>query len=411
MKNTVEIRKEEHLNFVFEDDHGSAFHKDVAVFVNLYYPDTISYYLPYIIESCKVSNVYIATSNDETFYELQQFINKENITNRCRLIKKENRGRDISALLITFEPYMMKYRYVCFIHDKNWTYDNRIIESRKKWALNYWSNLLSSDGYMEKIIGCFDENPSLGMLVSPETFEKDDSTFCKNYWYNNYQNTVALAKKLGVDCELNEKIMPAASSSAFWARSFCLKKLYAVKWTYSDFPAEPMPGDGTISHAIERLIGYLPQDCGMTIGTVQTRENNSDLKEKSQDALIRCFDALKSVVDVDTVAGVDSFINFRDRLREYAAVHQSLYLYGTGVFGTRYLKWIRALGYDIEGFIVSKKTDEDYMGYKIYGVETVKPDDSTGIIISVSHKYQLEIVSELEKIGYTDYLVIEQDNS
>lgn len=405
--NLLDLRKKYSLNFVFDKEgNENIFNKRTAVFVNLYYYDTLSLYYPYIKNACRVSNVYITSSNDKVIERTNEFILENGLSEVCKIIKKINRGRDLSGLLVTFAPYILQYEYVCFIHDKEFTHYDVLNRDRKEWVIGYWENLLASPKYICDIFRCFDAFENLGMLVSPEPFGSYNTAYYRNCWDSCFDQTKQLAIGLHVNAELDSSYRPVAVSTAFWAKSECLEKLYNKQWKYEDFPKEPLPYP-CISHAIERLIGYLPQDCGMTIGTVQTRENNSDLKEKSQDALIKGFDVLKSVIDVDTVAGVEAFINFRDKITEYVADHKCLYLYGTGVVGTRYLKWIKALGYEVDGFIVSEKTYEEYMGYSVFSVKSVKDDDSSGIIISVSSKYQKEVISELTQIGYTDYLVIE----
>lgn len=40
----------------------------------------------------------------------------------------------------------------------------------------------------------------------------------------------------------------------FWARSDAVRSLLSLPLTYEDFPDEPLPPDGTIAHALERLI-------------------------------------------------------------------------------------------------------------------------------------------------------------
>ncbi|MCD7818911.1 MAG: rhamnan synthesis F family protein, partial [Lachnospiraceae bacterium] len=54
----------------------------------------------------------------------------------------------------------------------------------------------------------------------------------------------------------------APYGSFFWFRYDALKAFYARGWEYDDFPAEPLPEDGTISHAIERIRPFVAQQAG-----------------------------------------------------------------------------------------------------------------------------------------------------
>jgi lipopolysaccharide biosynthesis protein len=48
----------------------------------------------------------------------------------------------------------------------------------------------------------------------------------------------------------------------FWARTAALKPLFNLKLGWSDYPEEPLPNDGTILHALERLLPFVAQHAG-----------------------------------------------------------------------------------------------------------------------------------------------------
>ena len=48
----------------------------------------------------------------------------------------------------------------------------------------------------------------------------------------------------------------------FWVRSTAIKPLFNKNWTYDDLPDEPLPIDGTILHALERIIPFCVQSAG-----------------------------------------------------------------------------------------------------------------------------------------------------
>ena len=53
----------------------------------------------------------------------------------------------------------------------------------------------------------------------------------------------------------------------FWARSAALKPLFDLKLARDDYPPEPIPYDGTILHAIERLLPFVAQHAGYRVAT------------------------------------------------------------------------------------------------------------------------------------------------
>ena len=70
-------------------------------------------------------------------------------------------------------------------------------------------------------------------------------------------------KKLGIDRPISGEKMPIAPfGSVFWFRVKALAPLFDHGWKHEDFPPEPLPQDGTISHAIERIYPFVAQGAG-----------------------------------------------------------------------------------------------------------------------------------------------------
>ena len=48
----------------------------------------------------------------------------------------------------------------------------------------------------------------------------------------------------------------------FWVRKGALTKLYELDLDWEDYPQEPLEYDGTILHAIERLLPIIAEESG-----------------------------------------------------------------------------------------------------------------------------------------------------
>jgi lipopolysaccharide biosynthesis protein len=53
----------------------------------------------------------------------------------------------------------------------------------------------------------------------------------------------------------------------FWARPEALQPLFDLDLTWQDYPEEPLPLDGTILHAIERLLPFVARRTGFRFAT------------------------------------------------------------------------------------------------------------------------------------------------
>jgi lipopolysaccharide biosynthesis protein len=72
-----------------------------------------------------------------------------------------------------------------------------------------------------------------------------------------------LACKFGLNVPISDqKRVFAPLGSYFWFRSAALAKLFKAGLDYTDFPEEPLPEDGSISHALERIYPFVAQDAG-----------------------------------------------------------------------------------------------------------------------------------------------------
>ncbi|MBQ7704067.1 MAG: hypothetical protein IJT73_01360, partial [Selenomonadaceae bacterium] len=65
----------------------------------------------------------------------------------------------------------------------------------------------------------------------------------------------------------------------FWCRTAALEKITAYNWQVEDFPEEPMPDDGTVSHALERIFPFAAQAKGFYTGWLMTSNFVKDTLE------------------------------------------------------------------------------------------------------------------------------------
>ena len=130
--------------------------------------------------------------------------------------------------------------------------------------------MIGSSAYISNIIETFERNPELGVLMPPEHVSENYSMLFLNTWYLNFLNMQSLAKEMNLNCDLNADKKPISVGTVFWARVDALKKLFEKEWKYEDFAEEPLPDDGTLSHAVERCFAYVAQDAGYNTGIVMT---------------------------------------------------------------------------------------------------------------------------------------------
>lgn len=170
-----------------------------------------------------------------------------------------NRGRDWAPLLVDFREEVQALDVVCHVHSKKSLYTGR---RRDDWRASLLDALLGSRDRIGWILGMFQADPRLG-LVFPETFAA--LPYWAHGWLQNAGQGAELARRMGFGID------PDASfdypvGSMFWARVDALRPLLALGLSTRDFPPESGQTDGTLQHALERLVAPAALRQGYRLG-------------------------------------------------------------------------------------------------------------------------------------------------
>lgn len=168
-----------------------------------------------------------------------------------------NIGRDIAPLITEFGRELSAYDLIGHVHTKQSLHvaERSIIGT---WSNFILGNLLGSAGapaMFDRILRAFSEDEEL-RLVFPE-----DPHIMG--WTENRAISVGIADALGMKAMPDNFSFPIGSM--FWMRSDLFSRFVGLDLDWPDYPVEPLPIDGSILHALERLFGALPQAEGMKI--------------------------------------------------------------------------------------------------------------------------------------------------
>ncbi len=238
--------------------------KKIALCMHIYFEDLIEYCYNYAKNMPRDSDLFITSDSAEKL-EAIKLVFDELLEHfgRIEYIKIENRGRDVSALLVGCKDYIMDYDYVCFAHDKK-TAQVKPLSMGVGFSEKCFDNTLGSKDYILNVIDLFEKEKYLGVLSPHYPIHGEYNHIIGYEWTTNFEVT----KNLLIDkMKLNVNLDPAKPPIAplgtmFWFRPQALKALFDMDWKYTDFPPEPNNYDGTLLHAIERAYGIVPQHEG-----------------------------------------------------------------------------------------------------------------------------------------------------
>ncbi|MCI2056211.1 MAG: rhamnan synthesis F family protein [Oscillibacter sp.] len=295
--NIADIYYALHLDFILPDTlHQQRLEqprpKTVVIYHTTYMDllDQTEEYLSHIPEDMDI----IVTTKPEKKKQLVEERLSKKFGSRLRVLLAPERGRDISAFLVSAAPYLRNYEYFAFCHDKKSVQMKNAIQGHDFQSICL-DNMLASKSYIAQIIDLFERDKALGLLIPPLPMFGQLIFCCANTWTINYPNTKKLAEKLKISANISESRQPIAIGTCFWARRSAFDKLLNYKWEETDFPEEPHPLDGTIGHAVERILPFVAQDAGCYTGVAMTPEHAATTRINAQYMFGETFSILSHI--------------------------------------------------------------------------------------------------------------------
>jgi len=271
-KNIGDIKTDLSLDYILPLNvqiKGEVNFQDAVIVAHLYYEDLMPVCVKYLCNAPKEIKIVVTVCTEDK-KKIVENLFKTAVRN-CEVRLVSARGRDLSALYVGCADLFEKYKYLCFIHDKKSLRKGDPINQGEAFFRLLWDNFLPSEIFIKNTLATLENNPQLGILAPPQPYNGEYlSVFLAgNFWTTDllFDTTLELAEKLNISKKfLDIKIAPPAIGSVFWCRTESIKKITSQNWTVEDFPAEPMPTDGTISHALERILPYAAQSEGFYTG-------------------------------------------------------------------------------------------------------------------------------------------------
>ena len=230
----------------------------LGVVIHAFYEDVLDELLEASLNVPGFFNLYVAAKNSEIEDRAKAFASKH--SNRLRLVVDHptNAGRNVSTLTSLFGPRILnECDLICHLHTKK---SLHLRDGQSQWRKSLVANLLGDAGYTERIVSAFQEDPDLGVLTPAPYKSIPHWAFTKG---ENSPFLEWVATKLEIT-SLDAEYFPYPVGCMFWARTRAIRQLVDGRIGYQDYPPEQGQIDGTIAHAIERVIIHLAQQNGFS---------------------------------------------------------------------------------------------------------------------------------------------------
>lgn len=228
----------------------------VALHGHFYYPELVEDFLQRLSENAWPIDLKITTTDPEREKAIRRSLSRFGVRNAVVRVVP-NRGRDIGPFLNLFRRHDAAYDVVGHLHGKRTEHIETAVADR--WRDFAFEHLLGGSAPMADIIlDRFAEDPTLG-LVFPEDPTLHD-------WDENRATADTLAKQIKLRQPLPRHFdFPAGNM--FWARPQAMKPIFDLNLSPRIIPEEPLPPDGTILHAVERMWPFAAESAGYRYAT------------------------------------------------------------------------------------------------------------------------------------------------
>lgn len=218
----------------------------IAIHLHLFHEELINIHIDHLLNVPVRFDLYVSVKEICDTDELKKILleklqNIENIV----IEKVPNRGRDIAPLIIQFGKRLMKYDIIAHVHTKKSDHNNKL----GGWFAEIADLLFGSKSEVIQILELLGDDAK---IVYPE--RNLNIVLDRTGWSDNYELSKDILKKYTELDICDFPFVEFPQGSMFWAKTKCLNEFLSLPISYADFPEEPLPADGTLAHALERLI-------------------------------------------------------------------------------------------------------------------------------------------------------------
>lgn len=223
--------------------------KPLGIFIHLYYAGQAPIFAKGCAKIDAEKRIYISTNTNKKREQILKSFPGADV----RVMA--NVGRDICPKYFGFGDAWKEHSIVLHLHSKKSPH----FDGLDAWSDHLLDNLLPSAREINRILSFFQSIPELG-IVSPLPFQP---ILPAAHWGANYDiaREIAARMKLKKSLPGNDELQFPVGSM-FWARSEITSAISCLDLKPGHFPIESGQTDGTVAHAIERLVGVVCQQQG-----------------------------------------------------------------------------------------------------------------------------------------------------
>ncbi|QFJ56110.1 rhamnan synthesis F family protein [Pseudobutyrivibrio xylanivorans] len=225
----------------------------IAVHLHLFYVDLLPEFVSYFANIPYGFDLYISCQEGADVNAIRAGLKELKLAKTVDIRPLQNRGRDLAPLYVAFGSEILKHDYILHVHSKKSLYSGQEKGGWRQFSLEL---LLGSPEKVNSIFDMF-KNKNAG-LVYPDIHE--EVPMIAYSWLAN----AGLGAKLAQEYDLGElpSVFNYPAGSFFWAKTDAIRPVFEHGYSYESFPEEAGQTDGTLAHALERILPFISRKQG-----------------------------------------------------------------------------------------------------------------------------------------------------
>jgi hypothetical protein len=244
---------------------------NAVMHIHAFYTDVLGDIFSCFSERARDARLIITVPTQEKAAEVQEVAGQWQFSN-VEVVVVGNRGRDIGPFIDELASRCGENDVVCHTHTKKSLASGD--HFGRFWRTNMFRSILS-----QPAIDLFDD-PKVGLVI-PDNPRN-------NGWTKNHKFAEAIAANWGKSLPYHPGPFPIGNM--FWVRGSVLQKMREAT-AGMEWPKEPVPIDGTVLHAIERLWSMACREAGLEIAAVHARVRDLEIKQAEPEKKGQGFEA------------------------------------------------------------------------------------------------------------------------
>jgi len=231
----------------------------IAIHFHVFYVDLLPEIYEHLMSIKSNFTLFITVVNDEDINKVNNFFLEHKHSYEIKILKVENRGRDIYPFYKALHDCYMNYDIIAHFHTKKSFHT----DFGNMWRHYIYENLLGHNFLFDNIIQLFRSKTKVGFVTIPvvpnKTIMKAYFAFVENSVSSKDIIEIALNKfEIPVE-ELysNKENMDFPCGNMFIARTEAIKQFFSTELTRLDFPDEKGQTSGTLQHFVELMWKYM----------------------------------------------------------------------------------------------------------------------------------------------------------